>query len=46
MSGRSFWGSTIVLGGGGGGGGGGGSVVNDTPHIVLHIVYSEAPSLG
>ena len=35
MSGRSFLGSTIVLGGGG-------SVAIDTPHIVLHIAYNEA----
>ena len=42
MSGSSFLGSTIVLRGGGGGG----SVANDTSHIVLHIVYNEAPSLG
>ena len=37
MSGRSFLGSTIVLGGGGGG-----SVARDTSHIV----YNEAPGMG
>ena len=36
MSGRSFLGSTIVLGGGGGG-----SVANDTTHVVLHIALID-----